>query len=247
MIHLPRTLFRVALSLLLISPLPRLTLSLFAQSVQPAKKSSFQSSVDVSVGASGQLTFARTPMTADVFASGPFVAETQKVQSTSRSAGVQATFHQSFKPLLGYNVNLGYTRFTQSYSEAAGFRNPSTTGVGTVSYSQGSLRTNEYEVTIAYVVEGPGQNRLRTFSQVGGGGLFFVPIDAPQASQQTRPALVFGVGMEYRLSRHLGVRTEYRGLFYKGPDFAIDTYGFPKQRLFTVTNMPTVSMVYRFK
>jgi hypothetical protein len=57
---------------------------------------------------------------------------------------------------------------------------------------------------------------------------------------------VFGVGAEYDVSRHFSVRAEYRGLFYKMPDFGIDN-GFPKQRLFTVTNTPAISLVYHFR
>jgi len=103
-----------------------------------------------------------------------------------------------------------------------------------------------YELTLAYAFDGPRNKRFRTFGQIGGGGLFFEPINASFAKQQTRPAMVFGAGMEYDVSRHLSVRAEYRGLFYKMPDFAIDN-GFPKQRLFSVTNTPAISLVYRFR
>jgi opacity protein-like surface antigen len=103
-----------------------------------------------------------------------------------------------------------------------------------------------YELTLAYAFYGPRSERFRTFGQIGGGGLFFEPINANFAHQETRPAMVFGVGAEYDFSRHLSVRAEYRGLFYKMPDFGIDN-GFPKQRLFTVTNTPAISLVYRFK
>ena len=240
------SLFPLFVSLAFTAPLPCQAVSQLAQSTPPTKKSSFQPSVDVSVGAFGQLTYARTPMTADVEPNATFV--TERVQSSSPSVGIAATLHQSFRQFVGYNVNMGYTRFTQSYSEAEGsIPKSSQSSLGTASYSQGSLKTNQYELTVAYAIEGPGHKRLRTFAQLGGGGLFYVPSGAPQAKQQTRPAMVFGVGMDYRFSKHLGLRAEYKGLFYKGPDFAIDTYGFPKQRLFTVTNMPTVSLVYRFK
>ncbi len=59
--------------------------------------------------------------------------------------------------------------------------------------------------------------------------------------------MVFGVGAEYDVSRHFSVRAEYRGLFYKMPRFSASTTVFPKQRLFSVTNVPAISLVYRFK
>jgi opacity protein-like surface antigen len=152
------------------------------------------------------------------------------------------------KPYLGYNVNFSYTRFTQTDSEGSGYvpGQGTTPPPGGSSFSAGSLSTHMDELTLAYAFYGPRAKRFRTFGQLGGGGLFFEPINASFAKQQTRPAMVFGVGMEYDVSRHFSVRAEYRGLFYKGPDFAIDN-GFPKQRLFTVTNTPAISLVYRFK
>ena len=215
-----------------------------SQTAQHDRKDAFQPSIDLSLGISGQLTMARTPMTTDVELGGDFV--TQKTQSSSPSAGVLGTFHQSIRPWLGYNVNLGYTRFTQNYSYTAGFTSKApVSGLGNANYSRASLGTNMYELTLAYVAEGPRHKRLRTFAQFGGGGLFFLPTDASYANQQTRPTMVFGTGLEYKFGNRLGIRAEYRGLFYKGPDFAAGVSTI--QRLFTVTNAPSISLVYRFK
>jgi hypothetical protein len=55
--------------------------------------------------------------------------------------------------------------------------------------------------------------------------------------------------MNYKLTSHLDLRAEYRGLFYKSPDFTLppyDGFNFPMSRLFTVTNAPAISLVYRF-
>jgi opacity protein-like surface antigen len=54
--------------------------------------------------------------------------------------------------------------------------------------------------------------------------------------------MVFGAGVNYRLTDHLGVRAEYRGLSYKNPDFKDPGLA----KLFTVTSEPVVSIVYRF-
>jgi opacity protein-like surface antigen len=59
--------------------------------------------------------------------------------------------------------------------------------------------------------------------------------------------MVFGAGLEYGLSPHLFVRAEYRGLLYEGPDYrTYSTGNYPQQRLFAVTNVPAISLVYRF-
>lgn len=231
----------VTLALLLLSR------TVVAQSSKPTKDRNFTPGTDVSLGLMGQTTFARNPTKFTVFPEWTVVS--QQSQAASPSAGALVTFHGAIKPYLGYNVNFSYTRFTQTDSEGSGYvlkqgANPPPAGGS--SFKAGSLDTHMYELTLAYACYGPRSKRFRTFAQIGGGGLFFEPIDAKFASEQTRPAMVFGVGAEYDVSRHFSVRTEYRGLFYKMPDFGIDN-GFPKQRLFSVTNVPAISLVYRFR
>ena len=218
-----------------------------AQTAVPSnQQKNFTPTMDLSAGIFGQLTEARTPTTTSTQLGNSFVFVKQQTQTYSPSAGVLGTFHQSFKPWLGYNVNVGYTRFSDNYSSAAGAVSKGPYD-DNVAYSQGSTGTNMYELTIGYVVEGPRNRRFRTFGQLGGGGLFFVPTGKTPANQQTRPAALFGVGMEYKVTPHLAIRAEYRGLFYKGPDFAYNPSPiFPIPKLFTVTNEPTVSVVYRF-
>jgi opacity protein-like surface antigen len=202
--------------------------------------------MDVSVSIFGQLTQARTPTTSQPYSNGLFA--TQKSQSASPSAGVVGTFHQQFSRWLGYNVNVGYTRFTENYSYVNAYipSAPPSTASGSA-FTRGSIGTNVVETTIAMVTQGPRTRRLTTFAQFGGGGLFFVPFTQPDTyNSQVRPAMIFGVGMNYRLSEHLGIRAEYRGLFYKSPDFAADLYPGPVPRLFTVTNQPVIGLTYTF-
>jgi opacity protein-like surface antigen len=97
------------------------------------------------------------------------------------------------------------------------------------------------------VAQGPRTPHFTTFAQFGGGGLFFVPFtQSDKYNSQVRPAMVFGLGMNYRLTDHFGVRAEYRGLFYKSPDFAADLYPAPVTRLFTVTNPRVIGLIYTF-
>lgn len=204
------------------------------------------SSMDVSISIFGQLTQARTPTTSQQYSNGLFI--TQKSQSASPSAGVVGTFHQQFTRWLGYNVNVGYTRFTENYSYVNAYipsASPST--ASSSSFTRGSIGTNVVETTIAMVAQGPRTRHFTTFAQFGGGGLFFVPFtQSDKYNSQVRPAMVFGVGMNYRLTDHFGVRAEYRGLFYKSPDFAADLYPAPVTRLFTVTNQPDIGLTYTF-
>jgi opacity protein-like surface antigen len=204
---------------------------------------SIWANTDVSLGTFGQLTPTRISTRTSNFQLAGMELQTveQKTQGTSLSAGVLGTFHQSFRPWLGYNVNLGYSRFGENYSD--GFvSNPPLTGASpNSSFYHASIGTNMYELTGAYVVEGPKAKRLSTFGQLGGGALFFLPTKDPSpTSMQIRPAMVFGGGINYKFSSHLALRAEYRGEFYKNPDFK------QQELKFTVTNAPTVSIVYAF-
>ena len=209
-------------------------------------KKKFTPSMDVSLGLFGQLTPTRTPITTMRETNG--VDITQITQGTSPSAGVLGTFHQSIKPWLGYNVNLGYSRFSESYSLGHTFVPDQPSMVSPPSsFSQGSIGTNMYETTIAYVVQGPKARQFTTFAQFGGGGLWFLPTtDLKAYNEQVRAAMLFGVGMNYKFSEHFGIRAEYRGLFYKNPDFAYTINLAPINKMFTVTNQPTISVVYTF-
>ena len=219
------------------------------QPPQQKTEKTFNPVTDVSIGIDGQLTYTRTPTTNVSSSFG--ATTTEQTQGTSPSAGVFGTFHQQFKPLLGYNVNFGYTRFSEDYSHGQQYVPSATsTFAASSSFTQGTIPTNMYDLTIAYVFNGPRTKRFNTFGQFGGGGLFFLPEqNTVGAKNQTRPAMVFGVGMNYKLTSHLDLRAEYRGLFYKSPDFNLppyDGFNFPMTRLFTVTSTPAVSLVYRF-
>jgi len=227
-----------------------------AQAADPAPKpSKFTPSIDVSIGTEADLTAARMPTFTKVYTP-PGTGITQVTQSAAPSAGVFGSFHQSFTPWLGYNIHFGYTRFTDHYSNAQEYLTTSTTTFpSSSSFIRGNIRTNMYDLTISSVIEGPRTKRFSTFTEVGGGGLFFTPLSVDTgARQQTRPALVFGAGANFKLAPKLDLRAEYRGLLYKSPDFNLTditpgitgTNQFPMTRLFTVTSTPEVSLVYHF-
>jgi opacity protein-like surface antigen len=62
---------------------------------------------------------------------------------------------------------------------------------------------------------------------LGGGALVFNPTNTliggnPQEQEglrQTRPAVLYGGGVDYHLISFLALRLQYRGLFYSPPDF----------------------------
>jgi hypothetical protein len=123
------------------------------------------------------------------------------------SLGLLATVRQSFHPWLGYEVNYGYTRFSERYS--------------TVPFA---VQNNLHEVSGAYLLQGPTIPflGLQPFGAVGVGALIFLPTTTggQKYNQQTRVPLLYELGVNYPiLTSHLGLRFQYRGLLYKTPDF----------------------------
>jgi hypothetical protein len=210
-----------------------------------AEKSKFTPHTDISLGAFGQFTPTRAPVAVNNPPSGNAI--TQTTQGTSASAGVLGTFHQTFKPWLGYSVNLGYTRLYEKYSEGSVYIPNVTAPLGdhqTENFVQGSIGTDMYEFSATYSIKGPQNRRFSTFAQLGGGTLAFLPTQDPSPyAVQFRATMVFSAGINFKLSDYLGLRSEYRGLFYKNPDFKNNGPA-PTTKLFTVTNEPIVSLVY---
>jgi opacity protein-like surface antigen len=189
--------------------------------------------IDLSLGTFPQLTGTRT--------TAPYgLSDNEAVEGITPSAGVLGTFHQQLSPWIGYNLNLGYTRTAENLLKYVGPNG----GPGFA--SSVSVGTNVYELSVGMVSKGPvATRRMQTFSQGGGGVLTFLPTQKNfPGAVQIRPAALFGAGVDYRVSAHLGLRMEYRGLFYKTPDFR-DTQQIGN-KVFTVTSEPTISLIYRF-
>lgn len=125
------------------------------------------------------------------------------------STGTLATLRQSFHPWLGYEVNYGYTRFAERYK--------------TTPFGQ-QVQNNLHEVSVAYLLQLPTIPiiGLQPFAAVGAGALIFLPTTTggQHYGQQTRVPVLYEVGLNYPLlTSHFGLRLQYRGLYYKTPDF----------------------------
>ncbi len=132
------------------------------------------------------------------------------VDKPTESMGALATVRQSFHPWLGWEVNYGYTRFSERYN------------VGQPLGTQ--VQNNMHEVSGAYLLQGPNLPilGLQPFAAVGTAALIFLPTTTggQKYSQQTRVPLLYEAGVNYPLvTSHLGLRFLYRGLLYKTPDF----------------------------
>lgn len=151
-------------------------------------------------------------------------------EDTSESLGGLASFRQPYRPWLGYEVNYGFTRFSEFYGK----------GVTTV-------QDNVHEFSAAYLAQFPTPVffRLEPFATAGFGVMLFSPVQGAKVgvSTQLLPAFVYSIGVDRAITERLGIRVQFRGLHYKTPNFnqlRLDTY-----RLRT-TMEPTVGVYYRF-
>jgi len=192
----------------------------------------------VSLGGSPQLSATRI----ENLANGGFIT-----QSLHPSANIVTTFRQSFRPWLGYSVNVGYTRAAVHFTNDAG-----TEIVGT----RGNfyVPNNVWELSLSHVAQMHLTHKLTGFTDEGAGFMAFQPakrgstyaIPYPGGCCATvgtnfRPLIVFGAGVDYHFDPQWSLRAEYRGLLYKYPDYG---QGLPK--LITITSEPTVSLTYTF-
>jgi len=146
--------------------------------------------------------------------SGASLVTESHMQTASPAVGALASFHQQFRPWLGYRVTAAYFHPTFEYSY-----NTSTSS-GVYPSGLGLVNTQVYEFAGTYVVQGPHRRRLTTSVEAGASLLDFVP--NPNQSQTTsiRAAAIVGVGTEYSLTKRLSLRAEYRAQIYKTPAFS---------------------------
>jgi opacity protein-like surface antigen len=136
----------------------------------------------------------------------------------------------------GLEVSFGHAKNSQKYAS------------GSLDYRIESTIT---EFSGAYVFRPFETKKLRPFATVGMAALVFNPNstlinDTAQsigARRQTRPAVLYGGGVDYQFYSTLSLRLQYRGLAYSTPDFKVPN-------LFTGHRghmaEPTVGLVVRF-
>lgn len=140
-------------------------------------------------------------------------------QNASTTLGALLTLRYTKSPLLGLEGNYGYARYDEKYS----------------AYIQGGAQTNASEYTLGYVAHGPSLFGFQTFGSAGAGSIAFRP--TPNGGQglpaRARLAVYYAVGIEEPIfTRHIGVRAQFRQVFYKAPDFD-QNYLTINQRTFT--------------
>ncbi len=152
---------------------------------------------------------------------------TQKASST---LGALVTLRYIKSPLVGFEGNYGYARYTENFS----------------SYVFGGAQTKATEYTLGYVAHTPAIFGLHPFASVGAGSIAFRP--TPGGGQglpeQARAAYYYSAGVENTVfSNHFGLRAQIRQVFFKAPDFGQNYLTINKS---TSTFEPGVGIFLRF-
>jgi opacity protein-like surface antigen len=154
------------------------------------------------------------------------------LQKASISGGGLFSFRQSPHPFVGYELNYGYTRFTDTYTFSA----------DTISHGMS-------ELSAAYLIQAPPYNGIQAFGTIGAGLVIQSPSSTTTASGQrpstaTSPAFVFGLGINVpNMFGKLGLRIQYHGVRTKSPDFGVPSLDTHRLR---TTHEPAVGVYYRF-
>jgi opacity protein-like surface antigen len=151
--------------------------------------------------------------------------------NATKSGGFLLGYSYQFNNWIGLEGNYGYSRNTQNYLRGSGT----------------SIESDFHEFTGAFVAHFPTTvSKVRPYALGGAGALVFDPTSkyvVSGASRQTKPAFVYGGGVNFDLTHNFGVRTEYRGLLFKVPDFTLNNLNLDKT---THLAQPSVGFFFRF-
>ncbi len=169
-----------------------------------------------------------------------FVQETQYVNGnsvrtdTTNSGGGMASFRQSPRWWAGYEVNYGYTKYTDAYF-----------------FGTYRIAHNTNELSVAYLIDRDVYRGFHVFGSLGAGAIVFTPTKyggavnvVPQAPpSQSLPLFVYSLGAQKLVTSRIGVRLQFRNDEYKDPNFKLEALNTHKLRH---SYEPAVGVYYRF-
>jgi opacity protein-like surface antigen len=173
-------------------------------------------------------------------------------QSATAGSNYFATFRYKFKPKHSLIFDYGRAKNSQVYQTGFDFH----------------VQTTITEYSAAYVYSPFQKGKFEPFALVGVGELRFNPgstwVVLPDfvnnvpnrvqinlnAVKQTELAVLYGAGVDYRLSRRFAVRMQYRGFLYSAPDFKVNATSGGAVSFFTGSKghmaEPSIGLVVRF-
>ena len=190
----------------------------------------------IDIGVQGDGIF-NSSVSGPITATGPNVGQTVQAQG-SNTLGALVTVRYIAKPLLGFEGNYSYARYTEAYS-----------GSGTSAFvsSPYNVQTNVDEESLGYVVT-PGHQifGMQPFASAGAGTMKFMPTShgGQGERQQYRMVYYYSVGLQQEFaSGKFGLRASFRQTFFLAPDFGDNYLTILKH---TSTFEPGLGFYFRF-
>jgi opacity protein-like surface antigen len=155
-------------------------------------------------------------------------------QHATDTGGFLLSYRYHFNRWLATDASYGYARNTQQNFNSSGPM---------------SVQANIHQATGALVITAPRRVfKLHPYGLAGAGALVFDPTSnlggfVAGAQSQAKAAFVYGGGVDYDLSKHLTLRSEYRGFVYERPDFGLNTL---HSGATAHTAQPSAGFVFRF-
>jgi hypothetical protein len=146
--------------------------------------------------------------------------------ATTLGALVQVRYTKN--PLVGFEFNYTYARFTQNFTIAP---------LG--------VQSNVSEYTLGYVVHLPDLLGVKPFASLGAGTTAFkpTPLGGQGLPEIARLTAYYDIGVDDQFLPHVGFRAQFRQAFYKAPDFNAN-YLTIDQRTFT--SEPSAGVYFKF-
>ncbi|HWG36132.1 MAG TPA: outer membrane beta-barrel protein [Terriglobales bacterium] len=107
-----------------------------------------------------------------------------------------------------------------------------------------SVKSRANELGFDYAWTYPAEGMVRPYFLGGVSVIHYSPVasaSTPGASSQSRPAITYGAGLDFKIKSQWSIRAEYRGVVYRIPDFGL--IGISK---WNHMPEPVLALVYHF-
>ncbi len=189
---------------------------------------------DVALSVYGAFTNSTTPGNSNFLRMNP-----------AASAGGLFEFRHISSPLLGWEATYSFRRANEVYDELIFYPAPGPSCAPNCPPPTYSVSANAQEFTADWVPSGHIAS-FRPFALLGVGLLLTQPTSGQSGTTNaTQPAFVYGAGLDWGLSRHLGLRAQYRGNLYKAPGIVPPNNTNPNIG-FMHTSEPAIGVYYKF-
>lgn len=160
------------------------------------------------------------------------------------SAGGLFEFRHVSNPFLGWEVTYSFHRANEVYDELVEIPVSSCGNSACPPFTY-AVSANAQELTADWVPSFTIAS-FRPFALLGAGLLLTHPVGGQSGTANaTQPAFVYGAGLDWGLTPHIGLRVQYRGSFYKAPGIVPPNNTNPDIG-FIHTAEPAIGVYYKF-